>query len=411
MSWSVLFVEEHLQKTILTDWLTSLHRGQNKIDETERGIRNQQFIYTHTQIYIVYRQQVPFFIHHSVFGGNIAWGADGWQTQQAENTLFYYSYYLWVFNVLIWEINASLTPLPALLLFLSLSGGRYCCFITGKDVLEHRSAGCFVCLFVFTLWFKHGKKSKHFVRFAFFDQTRKPLSVIRGKQGHLLRWGAGSCGIKVRLFMMFRVHFRAFIDSLIEADLLSAMWPRITKCLMGLRSWFSSVFANFLFSLFVRSGALWQGRQSRLGASTTRALESSYLECKLASGKELDIVKEVEGYKLDIELTFTRTLGSGSQLFERGWTLHFWRVHTWVRSLVTWEEPLILHVKRGQLRWLKHLFQMLPGNLPGQIFWACLTGRMPQGRPRSCLRGYVSWLAREVWMSLLRLLPLWPDFE
>ncbi|CAM4428457.1 unnamed protein product [Leuciscus chuanchicus] len=41
-----------------------------------------------------------------------------------------------------------------------------------------------------------------------------------------------------------------------------------------------------------------------------------------------------------------------------------------VRSSVTREElrvePLLLHIERGQLRWLGHLFRMPPGRLPGK---------------------------------------------
>ncbi|GAA6065116.1 uncharacterized protein LOC111191400, partial [Tachysurus ichikawai] len=65
---------------------------------------------------------------------------------------------------------------------------------------------------------------------------------------------------------------------------------------------------------------------------------------------------------------------------------------------------------------------MPPGRLPGEVFRACPTGRRPRGRPRTRWRDYVSRLAwerlgippeeleevsgeREVWASLLRLLP------
>ncbi|KAK3507766.1 hypothetical protein QTP70_000218 [Hemibagrus guttatus] len=85
-------------------------------------------------------------------------------------------------------------------------------------------------------------------------------------------------------------------------------------------------------------------------------------------------------------------------------------------------EPLLLHIERGQLRWLGHLFQMPPGRLPGEVFRACPTGKRPRGRPRTCWRDYAFRLAwerlgvppeeleevareREVWASLLRLLP------
>ncbi|KAK0147912.1 hypothetical protein N1851_012373 [Merluccius polli] len=74
------------------------------------------------------------------------------------------------------------------------------------------------------------------------------------------------------------------------------------------------------------------------------------------------------------------------------------------------------------MRWLGHLVRMPPGHLPGEVFRACPTGRRPRGRPRTRWRDYVSRLAwerlgipreeldevageREVWASLLRLLP------
>merc|ERR1712035_279511 len=41
-------------------------------------------------------------------------------------------------------------------------------------------------------------------------------------------------------------------------------------------------------------------------------------------GKEPELVREVERYRLEIVgLTSTHSLGSGTQLLERGWTLHF----------------------------------------------------------------------------------------
>ncbi|KAK3524537.1 hypothetical protein QTP70_029847, partial [Hemibagrus guttatus] len=70
-----------------------------------------------------------------------------------------------------------------------------------------------------------------------------------------------------------------------------------------------------------------------------------------------------------------------------------------VRSSVTREElgvePLLLHIERGQLRWLGHLFRMPPGHLPGEVFRACPTGKRPRGRPRTRWRDYVSRLAWE----------------
>ncbi|KAK3523078.1 hypothetical protein QTP86_012752 [Hemibagrus guttatus] len=70
-----------------------------------------------------------------------------------------------------------------------------------------------------------------------------------------------------------------------------------------------------------------------------------------------------------------------------------------VRSSVTREElgvePLLLHIERGQLRWLGHLFRMPPGRLPGEVFRACPTGKRPRGRPRTLWRDYVFRLAWE----------------
>ena len=103
-----------------------------------------------------------------------------------------------------------------------------------------------------------------------------------------------------------------------------------------------------------------------------------------------------------------------------------------VRSSVIREElgvdPLLLRVERSQMRWLGHLVRMPPGRLPGEVFRARPTGRRSWGRPRTLCgeRDYVSRLAwerlripqeeldevageREVWASLLRLLPPCPD--
>ncbi|KAK0147969.1 putative uncharacterized transposon-derived protein F52C9.6 [Merluccius polli] len=87
---------------------------------------------------------------------------------------------------------------------------------------------------------------------------------------------------------------------------------------------------------------------------------------------------------------------------------------------------LLLCIERSQMRWLGHLVRMPPGRLPGEVFRAHPTGRRPRGRPRTRWRDYVSRLAwerlgipqeeldevageREVWASLLRLLPPRPD--
>ncbi|KAK3519732.1 hypothetical protein QTP70_003707 [Hemibagrus guttatus] len=70
-----------------------------------------------------------------------------------------------------------------------------------------------------------------------------------------------------------------------------------------------------------------------------------------------------------------------------------------VRSSVTRDElgvePLLLHIERGQLRWLGHLFRIPPLRLPGEVFRACPTGKRPRERPRTRWRDYVSRLAWE----------------
>ena len=85
-------------------------------------------------------------------------------------------------------------------------------------------------------------------------------------------------------------------------------------------------------------------------------------------------------------------------------------------------DPLFLRVERSQMRWLGHLIRMPPGSVPGEVFRARPTGRRPRGRPRTRWRDDVYRLAwerlgipreeldevageREVWASLLRLLP------
>ena len=90
-------------------------------------------------------------------------------------------------------------------------------------------------------------------------------------------------------------------------------------------------------------------------------------------------------------------------------------------------EPLLLCVERSQLRWFGHLMRMPPGRLPREVFLARPTGRRPRGRPRTRWRDYISSLAwerlgipqseladvageREVWGSLLKLLPPRPNF-
>ncbi|XP_051936482.1 uncharacterized protein LOC127610385 [Hippocampus zosterae] len=134
----------------------------------------------------------------------------------------------------------------------------------------------------------------------------------------------------------------------------------------------------------------------------------------LIYGHELWIVTERTRSRIQAaEMSFLRRV-SGLSLRDK------------VRSSVIREglrvEPLLLHIERSQMRWLGHLIRMPPERLPGEVFRACPTGRRPRGRPRTRWRDYVTQLAwerlgiprgeleevareREVWASLLKLLP------
>ena len=132
----------------------------------------------------------------------------------------------------------------------------------------------------------------------------------------------------------------------------------------------------------------------------------------LTYGHELWVVTERTRSRIQAtEMGFLRRV-SGLSLRDR------------VRSSVIQEglgvEPLLLRIKRSQMRWLGHLVRMPPGRLPGEVFRARPTGRRPWGRPRTRWRDYVSRLAwerlgvpeleevagdRDVWVSLLKLLP------
>jgi len=101
-----------------------------------------------------------------------------------------------------------------------------------------------------------------------------------------------------------------------------------------------------------------------------------------------------------------------------------------MRSSAIWGElgveSLLLHIERNQLRWVGHLVSLPPGRLPLEVFWTRPTGRRPRGRPRTCWKNYISLLdwgslgipqeelksvsrEREVWVSLLDLLPPRPN--
>lgn len=50
--------------------------------------------------------------------------------------------------------------------------------------------------------------------------------------------------------------------------------------------------------------------------------------------------------------------------------------------------PMLLHVRRKQSSWFGHLIMMPTGHIDLEIFQAVSTGRRPQCRPRTQLRGH-----------------------
>ncbi|KAI3376312.1 hypothetical protein L3Q82_016421 [Scortum barcoo] len=68
-----------------------------------------------------------------------------------------------------------------------------------------------------------------------------------------------------------------------------------------------------------------RGREPRRPIPGTKLWQGNRdMECHLTGGKEPELVREVERYRLEIVgLTSTHSLGSGTQLLERGWTLHY----------------------------------------------------------------------------------------
>ena len=85
-------------------------------------------------------------------------------------------------------------------------------------------------------------------------------------------------------------------------------------------------------------------------------------------------------------------------------------------------EPLLLRIKRSQLRWFGHVSRMPQERLPKQALHAKANGRRPVGRPRTRWTDYIEDLGwnrlglrpsemmevmedREVWRLNLELLP------
>ncbi|TWW73530.1 hypothetical protein D4764_15G0009240 [Takifugu flavidus] len=164
--------------------------------------------------------------------------------------------------------------------------------------------------------------------------------------------------------------------------------------------------------------------------SEAMVLNRKKVECLLRVKEE--ILPQVEEFKY-LGVLFTsegrmeqeddRRIGVASTVMR---TLHRDRVRSSAIREELGVESLLLRVERSQMGWLGHLVRMPPGRLPGEVFRACPSGRRPPGRPRTRWRDYVSRLAwerlgippdeleevageREVWASLLRLLPPRPD--
>ncbi|KAI3358428.1 hypothetical protein L3Q82_014855 [Scortum barcoo] len=67
-----------------------------------------------------------------------------------------------------------------------------------------------------------------------------------------------------------------------------------------------------------------RGRGPRRPNPWTKTLAIGTWNVTSLGGKEPELVREVERYRLEIVgLTSTHSLGSGTQLLERGWTLHY----------------------------------------------------------------------------------------
>ena len=195
---------------------------------------------------------------------------------------------------------------------------------------------------------------------------------------------------------------------------------------------------KYLGVLFTSDGTMEREIDRRIGAASAvmRTLHSSVVVKKELSRKaKLSIYRSIfvptltYGHELWVvtERTRSRVQAAEMSFLRRvaGFSLRD-RVRSSVIRRGLGVEPLLLRIERSQLRWLGHLTRMPPGRLPGEVFRACPTGRRPRGRPRTRWRDYVSLLAwerlgiprieldevvgeREVWASLLKMLPPRPD--
>ncbi|KAM4551690.1 putative transposon-derived protein F52C9.6 isoform 1-T3 [Odontesthes bonariensis] len=195
---------------------------------------------------------------------------------------------------------------------------------------------------------------------------------------------------------------------------------------------------KYLGVLFTSEGRMEQEIDRRIGAASAvmRALHRPVVVKKELSQKaKLSIYRSIYvpiltyGHELWVvtERTRSRIQAAEMSFLRRVSGLS---LRDGVRSSVIREglgvEPLLLCIERGQMRWLGHLVRMPPGRLPGEVFRARPTGKRPRGRPRTRWRDYVSRLAwerlgvppeeleevagdRDVWASLLKLLPPRPE--
>ncbi|XP_048880792.1 uncharacterized protein LOC125748552 [Brienomyrus brachyistius] len=195
---------------------------------------------------------------------------------------------------------------------------------------------------------------------------------------------------------------------------------------------------KYLGILFTSGGTMEREIDRRIGAASAvmRALHRSVMvkrelsqKAKLSIYQSIYVPTLTYGHELWVvtERTRSRVQAAEMSFLRRvaGLSLRD-RVRSSVIRRGLRVEPLLLRIERSQMRWLGHLIRMPPGRLPGEVFRACPTGRRPRGRPRTRWRDYVSRLAwerlgvppeeldevageREVWVSLLRLLPPRPD--
>ena len=191
---------------------------------------------------------------------------------------------------------------------------------------------------------------------------------------------------------------------------------------------------KYLWVLFTSEGMMGREIDQRVGAA---GVALHVLHHMVVTKKELSRKVKLSIYRSVFVPTLTygheqwvinKRMRSRVQAAEMGFLRRVARVflRDRVRSSAICEglgvEPLLLCVEKSQLRWFGHLMRMPPGRLPREVFLARPTGRRPRGRPRTRWRDYISSLTwerlgipqaelanvageREVWRSLLKLLP------